>query len=131
MSRRRRRGRVYLKGGRYYGDFRDLGGKLEALIPPGERLATTDHDVATALVADRVKELESIRRGIALIGRGREELLGPYAQHHLERKAALGEVRDLTVQQMHLERACEFFRHGATAHVDHRGARAGLGRVAP
>lgn len=31
--RKRRRGRIYLKSGRYYGDFRDLGGRQEALIP--------------------------------------------------------------------------------------------------
>ena len=32
---KRRRSRIYVKCGRYYGDFRDLGGKLEALIPNG------------------------------------------------------------------------------------------------
>lgn len=109
--RKRRRGRIYLKGGRYYGDFRDLGGKLEALKPNTQRLATTDSDIATALVAERVKELESIRRGIAIIGRGREEALGRYAQHHLERKKALAEATDWTLGgvQRQLERAVEFF----------------------
>jgi len=111
MPRKRRKGRCYLKGGRYYGDFRDLGGKLEALKPPGERVATVDHDIAAALAAARVKELESIRRGIALIGRGREEALGPYAQYHLERKAVLREATDWTLGslQRQLERAVEFF----------------------
>jgi len=111
MPRKRRKGRLYLKGGRYYGDFRDLGGKLEALKSPGERLATTDHDIAAALAAERVKELESIKRGIALIGRGREEALGRFAQHHLERKAALNEATDWTMGmvQRQLERAVEFF----------------------
>ena len=42
MPRKRKRGRTYLKDGRYYADLRDLGGKLEALKPPGERLATTE-----------------------------------------------------------------------------------------
>jgi integrase len=114
MPRKRRKGRLYLKGGRYYGDFRDLGGKLEALIPPGERYATTDHDIATALAVERVKELEAIKRGIALLGRGREELLGRYAQHHLEQKAKLHEATDNTIGivQHHLERAVEFFGSG-------------------
>ena len=111
MSRKRRNGRLYLKGGRYYADFRDLGGKLEALKPTGERLATTDSDIATALVSERVKELESIRRGIAILGRGREQALGSYAQHHLERKKMLNEATDWTLGgvQRQLERAVEFF----------------------
>lgn len=74
--RKRRRGRIYLKSGRYYGDFRDLGGRQEALIPNGQRLATTDPDIAGKLVTERVKELEEQRRGIAIVGRGREETLG-------------------------------------------------------
>ena len=31
---------TYEKGGRYYADFRRLGGKLEALKPSGEHFAT-------------------------------------------------------------------------------------------
>jgi hypothetical protein len=47
--RKRRKGRIYVKdpkNGRLCGDFRNLGGECEALIPPGEKRATTDWDVA-------------------------------------------------------------------------------------
>ena len=44
----------YFRQGRgWYGDFRGLGGKREALIPPGGTHATQDQDVALALYAAR------------------------------------------------------------------------------
>jgi len=104
--RKRRKGRIYVKdpkNGRLYGDFRNLHGKLEPLTPKGEHFATTNWDIAGILVAERVKELEEQRRGIAIVGPGREETLGNYALYHLERKkASKGEQRQL-------ERAVEFF----------------------
>jgi hypothetical protein len=93
MSRTRRKDRRYLRNGRYYADFRDLGGKLEALKPPGEGHATGDPDVATALVAARVKELESIRRGIHLVGRGSVTTLASFAVYHLKQKRILAGFR--------------------------------------
>ena len=83
---KRRKGRIYVKCGRYYGDFRDLGGKLEALIPQGEKRATQDHDIANDLATKRVKVLEAKRRGIGLIGIGEVDGLGKYAEYHLRRK---------------------------------------------
>jgi len=111
---RQRKSRAYLKSGRYYGDFRDLGGRLEALKPQGQKRATTDPDVAAVLVADRVKQLESIRRGIALVGIGETALLGAYAQHHLEAKKVLAECTDWTLGmvQRQLERAVAYFGAG-------------------
>jgi hypothetical protein len=44
--------RLYQRAGRYWADFRDFadqGGKREPLKPKGERLATTDRDIAAAL----------------------------------------------------------------------------------
>jgi hypothetical protein len=56
MTSKRRQGRVYWRDRagtrRAYADFRDyadVGGKLEPLIAPGERFATTDSDVAAKL----------------------------------------------------------------------------------
>jgi integrase len=108
---KRRKGRIYLKCGRWYGDFRDLGGKQEALIPNGEKRATSDQDVAADLATKRVKVLEAKRRGIGLIGIGEVDGLGKYAAYHLQRKQQLGEATDwsLTGVQLALERACEFF----------------------
>ena len=37
----------------------DLGGKLEPLVPAGQRFATTDPDVATRLAAEHLQELET------------------------------------------------------------------------
>ena len=111
---RTRTTRVYLKGSRYYGDFRDLGGKLEALKPLGSKSATDDPDVAAALAAARVKELESIKRGLAIVGTGAATMFARYCAHHLKEKAKHGEVTAGTIaeQQVHLERAITFFCNG-------------------
>jgi len=108
---KRRRSRIYVKCGRYYGDFRDLGGKLEALIPNGEKRATRDADIAADLANARVKVLEARRRGIGLIGIGEVDGLGKFAEYHLERKHQLGEATDWSLGgvQLALERACAFF----------------------
>jgi ABC-type phosphate transport system auxiliary subunit len=108
--RKKRNDRIYVKdktNRRFYGDFRDLNGRCEALKDNGR--ATTYRDVAVILVAKRVKELEEEKRGIAIIGRGREETLEGYALHHLKRKEALKEVSDTRGEQRQLERAVDFF----------------------
>ena len=63
-----KRSRVYQKRARFYGDFRDLGGGQEALIPKGDSRATRDPDVAAKLVTARVEELETRKRNRALLG---------------------------------------------------------------
>lgn len=111
---RTRTSRVYLKGSRFYGDFRDLNGKLEALKEPGSTVATSDPDVAAALAAARVKELESIKRGLAIVGTGAVTMFARYCAHHLKEKVKHGEVTAGTIaeQQVHLERAIAFFCNG-------------------
>lgn len=108
---RKRKGRIYLKDGRYYGDFRDIGGKCEALKPPGERFAATDADVAMVLAGERVKQLESLRRGNQILGRNDVPTLGVFAQHHLEMKVKLREATDWTLGGVErcLNRAIEYF----------------------
>jgi len=64
---RARTTRVYKKGSRFYGDFRDIGGKLEALKPLGSTSATDDLNIANALCAARVKDI----RGAATSSRSR------------------------------------------------------------
>lgn len=116
MARKKRKApnRIYRKDGRYYGDFRRLGGKCEALKPPGEARATTDEDVARVLYADRVKELEGIRRGEQILGRGHVATLASYAAHHLKQKRIHNEATDWTLGgvQRSLERAIAFFCNG-------------------
>jgi hypothetical protein len=97
MTPRKRRSRVYwrLRGGerRAYGDFRDyrdVGGSLEALIASGEKRATTDSDVAQALAAQRLRELDGLRRGRTLHGVVKSTTLAQAAQLHLIAKAESG-----------------------------------------
>lgn len=119
---KKRTGRVYWRqrGGarRAYGDFRDFASVLrsdeparQALIAPGDELATTDPDIAAKLAGDRVKELEERRRGRVIAGVERESTLSTYAARHLKLKARDSEVVDawLVQAQRHLETACSFF----------------------
>lgn len=114
MGRKRKGSRLYKKRGRWYAYLKDLGGGQEAMKPSGERYATKDRDVATALLAERIKELEAERRGLAILGRGREKTLGSYATYHLEAKAKAGKVRAawLAAAETRFERAVEFFGAG-------------------
>lgn len=115
MSRRRKT-RVYWRNGRAYGDFRDYGdagGSREALIPPGEKLATTDPDVADAVVGARLKELEAQRRRRGLGGQGVQASIGALTKRYLKAKRRAGyATRHVKNIERHLAVAAEFFRPG-------------------
>lgn len=88
----RRKSRLYEREGRgWYADFRDyrdVGGKREAMIPEGERTATHDRDEAIAIVTARLKELKQLRKnGEAALGTDAEPTLGAYARRFLKAKA--------------------------------------------
>jgi integrase len=115
---KRQNGRVYWRerGGvaRAYADFRDfrdVGGGREALIAPGEKVATDDSDVADKLVADRLKVLHESRRNRTLLGVEGQASLSEYASHHLVEKARAGRVTRawLDETEKRLEVAVEFF----------------------
>jgi integrase len=111
---RKRRSRVYLRGSRYWGDFRDyitVGGKLEALVPPGDHLATTDLDVANKLAGERLQELERRKRGKDLFGIEVQTTLREYSAHHLMEKARAGKVTTVWLERTEdrLRAAVEFF----------------------
>jgi integrase len=117
MTPRKRKSRIYWRtrgaDRRAYADFRDygsVGGGLEALIPDGERRATSDPDIAQALVAARLKELDALRRGLALHGRARGATLASYAAEHLIKKAKAGKVTHdwMMMAELFLARAVEF-----------------------
>jgi len=115
MARRLKGGtRLYLKNGRFYAYLRDLGGGQEALKPPGSRYATTDPDIAAALLAKRVKELEAERRGLVLLGPGKDVRLDRFIAHHLEEKAKVGKVSEgwLAAAELRFRRALEHFGAG-------------------
>ena len=91
MRRRRTKDRIYIRGLRYYGDFRDfgdVGGKQEALILSGGTRATTDADEATQLVAARLKELKGFRKRGHYPEQVSEPSLEEYARYHLRAKAS-------------------------------------------
>lgn len=93
-------------------DYRDVGGRQEALVPPGRTQATTDPDEAARLVAERLKQLEAARRDRSLYGLSRgAATLGAYAAEHLTAKAQSAKVttRWLEQAQRHLEQAVAFF----------------------
>lgn len=116
---KKRTTRIYWKGGRAYGDFRDMGGGQEALVPPEERLpgkrgkATDDADVAAKLCADRVTELTEKRRnrGLGIVEKEPAPGLKAYAAYHLIQKKRDGECTDTWIasSQHHIARACAFF----------------------
>ncbi|HEY8376943.1 MAG TPA: tyrosine-type recombinase/integrase [Nannocystis sp.] len=126
---RRRKSRIYTRnqGGtvRYYADFRDfadVGGRQEALIPPGERRATDDPDIAAALAAKRLQELQAKRQNRALLGITKEATFGAYAAYHLVEKKKAGRVTDywLAQQQSYLDRAIRFFTVYVALKAAHR-----------
>ena len=83
------------RAARYYGDFRDyadVGGSREALIPEGYSYATTDRDVALALLAKRLHELDGKRRGLILHGPQKSTTLYALAALDLKAKVQAGKL---------------------------------------
>ncbi len=126
----KRKTRLYMKNGRFYADFRDLGGGQVALIPPGERRATADPDVAAALLTTRLRTVMDAQQdrarqvrdtALGIVRPGRAELAA-YAARHLRLKAEEGNGSDgwLALSQVHLQEAVTYF-----------GARAELGSLTP
>ncbi len=121
MKRRRARSRVYWRerGGicRAYGEFRDyadLGGGQEALVVPGEKLATADPHAAEVLAAKRLEQLDALRakrQAGAIHHLPKEATLQAFAREHLMKKASAGKVtpRWLAENEHFLERAVAFF----------------------
>lgn len=117
MTPRKRKGRIYwrVRGGerRAYGDFRNLGGGREALRAPGEKLATTDPDVAAELAARRVRELTAANHDRVLFGASKPGTLGAVAAQHLVAKAQSGRytVTWLSQSEAYLRRVLGILGH--------------------
>lgn len=110
---------LYNREGRWYGDFRGIGGGQHALIPPGQKRATKDKRVARALASEIEKEL--LRRQLTGIvtGRTKRVTFAEYATEHWETKDNLG--KDLSPSHLNdlakrLEVAADFF--GASTALD-------------
>ena len=94
-----------------FGDFADVGGGREALIPEGSRSATTDPVIAQTLVGERLTQLQERRRNKTLLGVDEQADLKDYASHHLVEKKRAGKVTEghLDALAQRLEVAVEFF----------------------
>jgi hypothetical protein len=71
---------------RAYADLReyaDVGGRREALVALGEKLATADPTTAQVLLARRIEQLDGVRRGRALHGLAGQAKLAAFARAHL------------------------------------------------
>lgn len=103
--------RIYtrVRGGaaRYYAR---IGSSRVPLVPPDEKRATTDPDVAAALFAELIAQHQK-RQLRAIHGIPDPLPLEAYAAEHLVKKAQAGEVtaQALAASQLHLERAVECF----------------------
>ncbi len=118
MGRQSKKSRIYWRerGGtrRAYADLRDyadVGGGREALVPPGEKVATADETTAHVLLARRLEHLDATRRGRTLHGESPPVTLADFAQAHLVAKAESHRFTEhwLEVTEKCLDRAVAFF----------------------
>lgn len=116
MSRTRQRIYWREQGGakRAYADFRDLGGKREALRLPGAKRATTDAEVAEALYSKRVGALLR-QRAVSGVREAndlpRVTTVARWVREHLLAKAKAGKVTDqwMEGEELRLQRAVNHF----------------------
>jgi integrase len=112
---RKRQQRIYSKGGRWYGDFRDYaaeGGKQEALIPELQRRATMDEGVARTLAEARLRELKRLREGGYEAAPGLDlRRFGQFVDDHLVDLAKRTRISSawLEAVEHHLQTAIDFF----------------------
>lgn len=118
MARKRRKRThgpgIYWRKGRAYADLRayaDVGGAKAALTEPGSAWGATDPDVAEALFAQRLAELEAKRKGRAGLAIQRNTTLAELVEHHLETKDTAGKVSASHLADLatRLRLALEFF----------------------
>ena len=110
---------LYNRSGRWYSDFRGVGGGQRALIPPGQKRATTDKRVARALASEIEKKLLHRQLTGIVTGRTKRVTFAEYANEHWETKANLGKTLSashLNDLAKRLEIAADFF--GASTPLD-------------
>jgi integrase len=96
---------------RAYADLRYLGGRREALIPPGERRATSDPEIAQKLLYLRVRELEEQNKKSVLLAIDPDPDFAKFAIHHVEEMESSREGSPgwLLNTEKYLARAVEYF----------------------
>ena len=119
MSRPRKQHetRLYWRNGRAYGDFRaydKVGGKREALAEKGATWGTKDPEIAEALFAARLRELQERRKGRAGVEVRRTTTLAVLVRDHLIKKHRAGKTSHshMVDLEQRLKLAIEFFGAG-------------------
>lgn len=100
MNPRKRETRLYARNGRWWADFRDVGGRQEPMVPTGERMATTDRDLAERLAAARLEELERLREVVQKRGVREVLTVEEAAARYLHEKAEAGNTRASTLENI-------------------------------
>ena len=83
----------FLRGNRWYADFRGVGGRREPLAEPGSTWGTKDEEIAEVIFLKRLTELQDEKRG--KLGAKRKDCsttLAELVQHHLLKKNQAGET---------------------------------------
>ncbi len=93
---------------RWYADFRrfaDVGGRQEALIPPGDTAATTDYSEAVQLALDRVRYLRGLHGGTRVLAASPQVSVGAFVRSHLRAEARSHRLRPtwLAVSTLYLQ----------------------------
>lgn len=118
--------RIYTRerGGetRHYADFRDVGGRREALKPAGETQATTDPEIALQLAKDRLEQLQDSRARRHYLGLTETPELEDYASRYLVQRAREGRLAESTMANL---------EHYLTVAVEHFGKRTDLNAIRP
>jgi len=115
MGKRKNTGpHIYWRNDRAYGDFRsyeDVGGGREALAPPGSTWGTKDEEVAEALFAARLAELQEKRAGRVGVEKRRTTTMAELVRDHLLMKAKAGKTSDSHMRDLEqrLGVALDFF----------------------
>ena len=119
MSRPRKQHetRLYWRNGRAYGDFRaydEVGGKREALAEKGATWGTKDPEIAEALFAARLRELQERRKGRAGVDVRRTTTLAVLVRDHLIKKHKAGKTSHshMVDLEQRLRLAIDFFGAG-------------------
>ncbi len=121
MTPRKRKSRIYWRGGRAWGDFRDFAdasGGREPLIADGEKLATADPDMAETLAVARLAALKQARQRRHDTGRAQVHPLAVAVRDHLIAKRRAGKITEhwIAATEGFLRRAVAFF--GAERELD-------------
>jgi len=83
----------YLRGDRFYGDFRGVGGGREPLAEPGAKWGTKDKEIAKVLFLQRLTQLQDEKRGkLGVERKDRSTTFAELVQHHLLKKNEAGKT---------------------------------------